>query len=823
MKKNISINISGIIFHIEEDGYEILRKYLDSINRYFSSFEDNSEILADIESRIAEILLSKLSEGKQVVTADDVHSVMATMGSVNDFKAAEEQEASGTSSGAGPEQRQQERRESTDPKMNIAAKKLYRDNRRKILGGVSSGLAHYFGIDPVWPRMLLVLLAFATYGGLVVAYIILWVIIPASDSLEDETSTKKMYRDSDNRVVGGVAAGLAAFWGIDATVVRVLFIGMSIFGGLGVVVYIIMWIALPEARTITERMKMSGEPVTLSNIESSVKKGLSDKDGAEESVFAKIILFPFRLIAAIIDGLARVLGPVFILLVDVFRIGIGLCITLTGALLIFTLIIAFSMVFGLYSVPIDSAWNDWYVTSPNLPLDVMRRSFPTWPAIFAFIAVFVPALMISLLGASIIARKIVFNSYVGWSLFVLFFISVGVLSFAIPQIVMAYKEDGEFRTEQTFQIKGTPVFRVHDIGHTDYEVTDLSIRSYEGKELKLVQRFRAQGKTHQLARENAQMVTYSVTQADSVLTFDSNISFKDDAIFRAQRLEMDLYVPTNAPFVMEEGMWRFVDNRWEGRHYSDRDDTQTWKVNEYGSLECITCYKSGSRNGSSSIDGDSAGDSAGDTSGFRAGSFRDDLGLRNFNSIDLEGAFDVTIEQGDDFAVEIDHTERTRDQYRIYVSGETLVVDYEHDSRGFWKKRNWQDEVIRIQITMPQLREVEAGGGGKVRFRGFDEDEMLIELTGAVVANAGVDARNMKVKLTGASSLDLAGTGRWLQAEINGASTLSAYGYEVADADVEAHGASSAKVYVTDKLEISKGVASSVSHRGDPNVIREND
>jgi hypothetical protein len=61
MKKNISINISGIIFHIEEDGYEILRKYLDSINRYFSSFEDNSEILADIESRIAEILLSKLS------------------------------------------------------------------------------------------------------------------------------------------------------------------------------------------------------------------------------------------------------------------------------------------------------------------------------------------------------------------------------------------------------------------------------------------------------------------------------------------------------------------------------------------------------------------------------------------------------------------------------------------------------------------------------------------------------------------------------------------------------------------------------------------
>src|SRR6478736_7716557 len=90
MKKNISINISGIIFHIEEDGYETLRKYLDTVNRYFSSFEDSSEILADIENRIAEIFLSKLNEGKQIITAEDVSGLIATMGSVNDFKAAEE-------------------------------------------------------------------------------------------------------------------------------------------------------------------------------------------------------------------------------------------------------------------------------------------------------------------------------------------------------------------------------------------------------------------------------------------------------------------------------------------------------------------------------------------------------------------------------------------------------------------------------------------------------------------------------------------------------------------------------------------------------------
>src|ERR1041385_5564922 len=157
MKKTLSINISGIIFHIEEDGYETLRKYLDSINRYFSSFEDSSEILSDIESRIAEIFLAKLNEGKQVITADDVQHLIATMGNVSDFKAAEESEFVGESSA------KQEYRSTTTPP---ADKKLVRDNRRKVLGGVCAGLAHYFGVDPVWPRLIFALLSLGYGGGL---------------------------------------------------------------------------------------------------------------------------------------------------------------------------------------------------------------------------------------------------------------------------------------------------------------------------------------------------------------------------------------------------------------------------------------------------------------------------------------------------------------------------------------------------------------------------------------------------------------------------------------------------------------------------------
>src|SRR5688572_19546824 len=175
MKKNISINISGIIFHIEEDGYENLKKYLDSINRYFSTFEDSSEILADIESRIAEIFLSKLNEEKQIITFDDVNSLIATMGSVSDFRAAEDIEepiaeplekqtsgaestagsgsASGTSDAAGSTSTQEQTYRAFNP-----SKQLMRDQKRKLLGGVCAGLGNYFNTDPLWIRLLFALL-----------------------------------------------------------------------------------------------------------------------------------------------------------------------------------------------------------------------------------------------------------------------------------------------------------------------------------------------------------------------------------------------------------------------------------------------------------------------------------------------------------------------------------------------------------------------------------------------------------------------------------------------------------------------------------------
>lgn len=803
MKKNISINISGIIFHIEEDGYDTLRKYLDSINSYFGSFEDSSEILADIESRIAEIFLARLNDGKQVVTAEDVNMLINTMGNVSDFRAAEEQEFS---SGAKSSQ-QKESFSST----STAQKRLLRDEKRKILGGVCAGLGYYFNIDPVWPRLLFALLVLGSYGSLILVYIILWIALPASTDLDDGATSKKMFRDPERKVIGGVGGGVAAYFGADLAVIRLLFVLLAFAGGLGIIIYIILWIALPEAKTITEKMQMQGEPVTLSNIESTVKKGLNERDGAEESTLAKIVLFPFRLIAMIINGLAGALGPLFKVSVDILRIAIGGIIALLGIFFIIAILTSFGVVFGLFHAPDWLALNDWRMQNIGFPLQAFRNSFPGLTVFSAFVAALIPFLFIALLGFSIVARRIVFNAIVGWTLFVLFFVSVIFLGISVPRIVYAFKEEGEVTEEQLFAVNDhVAIFAVRQVGMDDYEVTDLTLRGYEGNDIKLVKRFIAQGNTRKIAAENAKMVEYQVAQTDSIITFDSNITFKQDAIFRAQRLDMDLYIPYGKKFVISEDAWRLIDNfnrhrKYNGYRYEDyyQSDKQLWEMTKSG-LTCVGCDDDINDNNAGTVDGGS------------------DYPLTDFDRLDLRGIFDVTIEEGSTFAINIVGAGDAKDRYDVYVDGETLVIDFEDRGNFFWKRDYTNDVTLKLRITMPSLEELKVKGAGLVNLRGFDEEDVDITAAGAVRVDADLNANNLTAKITGASSLQLNGEGDFMDVQLSGASNLKAFDYQVERANIEASGASSAKVNVTESLDVDKGVASSVTNTSSARRYREN-
>ncbi len=801
MKKNISINISGIIFHIEEDGYEALRKYLDSINQYFGSFEDSSEILADIESRIAEIFLSKLNEGKQVITSEDVQSLIATMGNVNDFKAAEEQEVV-TAEAPKQERRQQSSSSAsaTSTGTTTGSKKLFRDQKGKILGGVCSGFGHYFNIDAVWPRLLFALLVLGTSGIFILVYIILWIALPVSAELEEEPTVKKMYRDPDDKVVGGVASGVAAFFGADVVLIRILFVVFTVFFGTGLVVYIVLWIALPEAKTITDKMKMQGEPVTLSNIESTVKKGLNEKDQQEESTLAKIILFPFRVIAAILNAIGKVLGPVFNLIVDIFRVGIGIIIMLTGLMIVLSLILCFGILVGIFSVSSLPAWWGDHVNTLNLPLEAMRQAFPTWTAVFAFLAAVIPALFIMFIGQSIIAKKIVFNAVVGWTFFVLFFVSLLFLSFTIPQLVYSLKEEGEYKVEKTFAIHGkTPVLKIRETGLDDYKVTDLFIKGYDGADIKFVERFGSQGITKMNARENAQQVEYTIDQADSVITFDSNITFKNEAKFRFQRLDIDLFIPYERTFVIEEELWRLIKNHWR-YDFNGHDGAQTYKIAKSGKLECVTCPPP-----------------AKDLSGLSAS---DQFGLKDFNEIDMTGAFNAVIRQGDEYAIQMEGSDDQKRRYTLDVTNETLEVNYRTNNKDFWKGNFRNDDLVELTITIPSLRKLKVKGAGKLKIRGFHEQETHISLIGAMVGDARISAQELSVETTGPVVFELEGEGDHLEASITGPSHFKAGSYPVNHAVIEARGLAQVRVNVRETLEIDKDFTSNVRYTGSPEVTK---
>lgn len=793
MKKNISINISGIIFHIEEDGYDTLRKYLDSVNRYFSSFEDSGEIMADIESRIAEILLSKLNEGKQVITLEDINALIATMGSVRDFQAAEEREIPGeeprTETGSGNTYQQSQQ-------SAAAPKYLQRDMKRKILGGVCAGLGNYFNVDAVWIRLLFALLIIFT-GVFLVVYIILWIAVPASWDLDEPHTGKKMFRDPERKVLGGVAAGVAAYFGIDIAMVRILFV-VSLFAGfIGFFIYIALWVVLPEAHTITDRIQMEGEPVTLSNIESTIKKNLNEKETGEESALTKIILFPFRLIAVLINGLAKVIGP----LADVLRVVIGVFITLSGLMLFLGALTIAGIVFGLFTVP--GWWVDY--DEMTIPIEAFVNLVPGWTIIPGLMLIIIPCIIIILLGSSVMAQRLTFNATFGWSLFILFFISAILVSIGIPKIAYSFREDGQYRTEKIYELKGgAAVFRVNEVGMDDYDGVSMTLIGYEGNNIRLEQIFKAQGSSRAKAIENAKGVEYHVTAEDSVITFDSNITFSEGSVFRGQSLKMLLYIPYGYPFTMQDG---FSDLT---QHYVDDDYVHgyTWIMTREG-LKCNNCPEETTRE--TSYNSHAGGED-----------------LTDFTEIDLNGGrYEVYIKKGSDFGVEVSGPESEKQNYNYYRSGETLVFDYDGIEKFDWDNWDTDDlkelariEEVKITITMPDLERIEAIGSGTVRFDKFVTSDFELSAQGLLKISGAVEANYLEVELSSKAEATLSGSANTLNADVKYVSTLDAYGLKVNEAVVEATAASKAKVFVTQSLEMNENLGSDIDFKGNPKVVR---
>ena len=175
MKKNFSVNIGGRIFNIDDDAYECLNNYLARLRNFFAAEQGYQEIIADIEMRIAELLDQQKENGHPIITLIHIKDVIASMGEPDQFSDNETEQPKHT------------------PGLKTRGK-LYRDPDSRQIGGVAAGIAAWFGIDPVWVRLIFATLTFFYAIGIIV-YVVLWLILPVAQTTSEKL---EMQRQSIN-------------------------------------------------------------------------------------------------------------------------------------------------------------------------------------------------------------------------------------------------------------------------------------------------------------------------------------------------------------------------------------------------------------------------------------------------------------------------------------------------------------------------------------------------------------------------------------------------------------------------------------------------
>ncbi len=301
MKKTININFQGQLITIEETAYVLLNKYIESLKGYFGRDAEGTEIVNDIESRIAELFGNRLKHGISCITDEDVTSIINTIGRVEDFDSDFGAMDNDTITEENappilPPPHQKDSETQIPPSFeDQGRKRLFRKKNDKILGGVCSGLAHYLKIDPVFIRLAFVFL----FSLLFWVYIIMWIILPAK--ILPNNMSKRLYRSTTDRYIAGVSGGIAAYFKIDTWIPRLIFLLPIIFNIVGIdrfpvvlnssvnisftIIYIVLWIIVPQAVTVKQKLEMMGEVEYLR----SIRETMSDNVAQVRSIRPDVV------------------------------------------------------------------------------------------------------------------------------------------------------------------------------------------------------------------------------------------------------------------------------------------------------------------------------------------------------------------------------------------------------------------------------------------------------------------------------------------------------------------------------------------------------
>ncbi|HEX8017765.1 MAG TPA: PspC domain-containing protein [Flavobacterium sp.] len=517
MNKTVNINLGGMFFHIDEDAYLKLTRYFDAIKRSLNNSSGQDEIIKDIEMRVSELLTEKQKSEKHVVGLKDVDEVIAVMGQPEDYRLEDE---GSTNQSFNSDNRKH--------------KKLYRDKEKGMIGGVATGLGHYFGIDAVWIKIVFLIFVFAGFGT-------------------------------------------------------------------GILAYFVLWVVTPEAVTTSEKLEMTGEPVTISNIEKKVREeidSLSDKfknadydkmgnqvkSGAERisSSFGDFVMTVFKIFAKFLGVILIMSGitVLILLLIGVFTLGTN--------------------------VFLDFPWEN-FIEAGNF------TEYPIWSfGLLMFFAVGIPFFFMTLLGFKLLSPNTkTIGNIAKYTLLAIWIIAVAVaISIGIKQ---ATEISYDNKTAEKKAINITPNDTLYvKFRYNDYYAKDLD----HHKEFEFVQdsannaliysndvrlhvlhtdqaapylqiEKSARGNSFTSAKKRAEKINYNIDIKGNYLILDNYFLTDVKNKFRGQEVDVFLYLPEGQLFKPDASIQDYDDseNDFFNLHFSGN---YSYKV-QGSKIKCLNC------------------------------------------------------------------------------------------------------------------------------------------------------------------------------------------------------------------------------------------
>lgn len=549
MNKTVNINLAGIFFHIDEDAYLKLQRYLEAIKHSFTDSQGRSEIIADIEARIAELFTERIQNEKQVVGTKLVDEVITIMGQPEDYLVDDEIF--------------EDEPKASERQSYKSTKKLYRDTDNSYIGGVAAGLSHYLGIEPIWTRLIWLLFALGS-------------------------------------------------------------------GGTFIFIYLIFWALVPEAKTTAEKLTMTGDPVNISNIEKKIKGGIDSvsenlknvdfkkhgdrlKKGFDHvsdniSETAKSVDFQKQgnRLKSSSQTFFDTLGTITMFFLKVIAKFIGIILIIIGITALIALIIA------LFTIGITNA-----VHFPGMDfLDVANvANIPIWlMSLFLFFAFAIPFFFVFYLGLKILVNNLKsIGNVAKFTLLGLWLMAIiGLIITGVKQAT-EHAFDATVASKEDIPVKANDTLRLSTVGYgsnKDYYygsnnnfkiIEDESGRRILSSDLRIIINStkdtvafiviekEAAGGSYSLAKTRAENIEYNYQFSTNELQLNNYHITAAKNKYSEQKVKIIISLPEGTVLYSDKNVRRYL--RYSGRSnnilYNTKDEKYL-KIIKDG-VECLNC------------------------------------------------------------------------------------------------------------------------------------------------------------------------------------------------------------------------------------------